>query len=78
MYVCHCAGPKGLTEKDVRDAVRAGAKCRSDVYKHHDTRPSCGICTKHMNEVMAATKAEMAAEKGDRQGTLRITPQPTE
>jgi len=58
MYVCHCAQPNGLTEEDVRDAVKAGARKRSDVYKHHNKRPSCGICTQHMNEVMAKALAE--------------------
>ncbi|GBQ25189.1 bacterioferritin-associated ferredoxin [Acetobacter estunensis NRIC 0472] len=43
MYVCAC---NGLTDKDVHDAVDAGARKPGEVYAARKCRAQCGNCVK--------------------------------
>ena len=42
MLVCNC---RGINEKQVAVAVKAGATHWIDVHTHFDTKPSCGKCS---------------------------------
>lgn len=41
MYVCNC---NGLTERQVKAAIEAGARNWMEVHLHHEVRPQCGKC----------------------------------
>ena len=41
MLVCNC---RGINEKQVKVAVRAGATHWAEVHTHFGTEPSCGKC----------------------------------
>lgn len=41
MYVCNC---NGLTERQVKAAIEAGARNWMEVHLYHDSRPQCGKC----------------------------------
>lgn len=41
MYVCNC---NGLTERQVKAAIDAGAETWMEVHLFHGVRPQCGKC----------------------------------
>jgi bacterioferritin-associated ferredoxin len=51
MLVCNC---RGINEKQVKVAVRAGATDWAEVHSHYGTEPSCGKCSCEIQEVIAA------------------------
>ena len=50
MYVCIC---RGITDKQVREAVREGAQSVSGVYRCLGCTPNCGQCAQFMEGVIA-------------------------
>ena len=50
MLVCNC---RGINEKQVRVAVKAGATHWSAVHSHYGTEPSCGKCSCEIQQVIA-------------------------
>ena len=54
MYVCNC---NGLTERQVRAAVEAGARKWTEVYAHHGCRPQCGRCVADVAAYLAPPQA---------------------
>jgi bacterioferritin-associated ferredoxin len=49
MIVCIC---NRITEKDVREAVRAGAETAEKAYACHDCEVQCGCCLDYAQEVI--------------------------
>ena len=41
MYVCNC---NGVTDREVDEAIAAGARRPKDVLAHHGCEPCCGRC----------------------------------
>ncbi len=41
MYVCNC---NGVTDREVSEAIEAGARCPRSVLAHHGAEPCCGRC----------------------------------
>ena len=58
MYVCNC---NGITEKNVQQAVKAGAATWKEVHHHFGYEPCCGRC---QIEIMTTLEANDSAEKG--------------
>lgn len=54
MVVCVCAA---VREKDVREAVRGGARCVKSLYASLGRRPNCGQCFSFAREIIAAETA---------------------
>tara|TARA_Y100000588_G_C14210348_1_gene906425 strand:- start:732 stop:956 length:225 start_codon:yes stop_codon:yes gene_type:complete len=50
MLVCNC---RGINEKQVNVAVRAGATHWAEVHSHYGTEPSCGKCSCEIQQVIA-------------------------
>lgn len=50
MLVCNC---RGINEKQVKIAVKAGVKNWTDVHSHFGTEPSCGRCSCEIQEAIA-------------------------
>jgi len=50
MLVCNC---RGINEKQVKVAVRAGATHWTEVHSHFGTEPSCGKCSCEIQQVIA-------------------------
>ena len=50
MYICNC---NGITERQVRAAVQAGAGRWKDVHAHYDCAPQCGKCQREMIDAIA-------------------------
>ena len=59
MYVCIC---NGITERQVKAAVAAGAKRWPDVHRHHGCRAQCGSCGP---EIAAHIHASAATDDAD-------------
>jgi len=61
MYVCNC---NGITEKQVKAAVRKGVQHWHEVLAHYGCEPQCGKCqcdiAQHMSEHGADGPAEAA------------------
>ena len=55
MIVCNC---RGLNEKKVRAAIRAGVARWSDVHAHYGTEPGCGKCACEIRQAMAEYSVE--------------------
>jgi bacterioferritin-associated ferredoxin len=49
MYVCLC---NGFTDRDVKNAVAAGAQGVSNVYESLGAPPQCAKCTVHIREII--------------------------
>jgi bacterioferritin-associated ferredoxin len=49
MYVCNC---NGIRERQVRQAIAAGARRPADVFKAHECRPRCARCVCEMREMI--------------------------
>ncbi|PIW26516.1 MAG: bacterioferritin [Rhodospirillales bacterium CG15_BIG_FIL_POST_REV_8_21_14_020_66_15] len=61
MYVCNC---NGITETEVKEAVRSGARKWDDVHTYFDCAPCCGKCERDMADAIreADREPEPAAE----------------
>ncbi|MBS0296681.1 MAG: (2Fe-2S)-binding protein [Proteobacteria bacterium] len=61
MYVCNC---NGIRERQVRQAIEAGAKRPRDVFAAHDARPQCAKCVCDMRRMIQdqAEALALAAE----------------
>jgi len=51
MIVCVC---NAITEKDVREAARNGARTPEAAYASHDCEVQCGCCLDYAQEIMDA------------------------
>ena len=49
MIICLC---NGITEKDVREAARNGARSPEQAYATLDCEPQCGCCLDYAQEVI--------------------------
>ncbi|MES1200666.1 MAG: (2Fe-2S)-binding protein [Pseudomonadota bacterium] len=47
MYVCNC---NGVTEREVEEAIAAGARRPKEVLAHHGCEPCCGRCLPEIAE----------------------------
>jgi bacterioferritin-associated ferredoxin len=61
MYVCIC---NGITERQVKAAVAAGAKRWPDVHRHHGCRAQCGSCGPEIVGYIRASAEEEGADAG--------------
>lgn len=56
MIVCHC---KGVSDRDIRAAVRGGASCRVQVGARCAAGTGCGGCHQTIDEILhAETRGE--------------------
>ena len=55
MLVCHC---KGLTDRDVRGAIEAGACTRREIARHCGAGSVCGGCRPLLDELLDVQPAE--------------------
>jgi bacterioferritin-associated ferredoxin len=58
MLVCHC---KGLTDRDVRSAIEAGACTRRDVVRRCGAGSVCGGCRPLIDELLEAGEPASSA-----------------
>ncbi len=58
MYICIC---NGITDRQVKAAVRAGATGWKDVHAHHGCQPNCGKCQCEIVEAIAEHGAERSS-----------------
>jgi len=49
MIVCVC---NAITEKEVRDAARKGARSPEAAYAEFDSEPQCGCCLDYAQEII--------------------------
>jgi bacterioferritin-associated ferredoxin len=49
VYVCNC---NGIRERQVREAVQAGARRPADIFKACGVRPQCARCVCDMREIL--------------------------
>ena len=57
MFVCVC---KGITDRQIRDAVIDGADSLGDVRRELGVASNCGRCAQCARQVIKQTKQEMA------------------
>ena len=55
MYVCIC---NGINDRQVKAAVKAGAKKWSDVHEYHGCKPECGGCGVEISEFINKSKQD--------------------
>jgi len=55
MYVCNC---NGITETEVKEAVRSGAEKWDDVHTYFDCAPCCGKCECEISEAICQARRE--------------------
>jgi bacterioferritin-associated ferredoxin len=53
MYVCNC---NGIKERDVQQAIDAGAQKPADVFRHCQTAAQCAKCVCDMRCMIQASK----------------------
>jgi len=51
LYICNC---NGITEREVKEAIDAGASHWEDVHAHYDREPCCGKCECEISEAIGA------------------------
>jgi bacterioferritin-associated ferredoxin len=61
MLVCHC---KGLTDRDVKGAIEAGACTRRDVARRCGAGSVCGGCRPLIDELLEAGEPTSSAPLG--------------
>ncbi|MDB3953317.1 (2Fe-2S)-binding protein [Alphaproteobacteria bacterium] len=49
MYICNC---NAITEREVNEAIGAGATHWEDVHAHYDHKPCCGKCECEISEAI--------------------------
>ena len=69
MFVCIC---NAINERQVTEAVEAGAGSALEVYAHWGCAPQCGICFNAMGEKVLAATGANAASTGN---VISIRPQ---
>tara|TARA_R100001163_G_C4913936_1_gene97048 strand:+ start:193 stop:462 length:270 start_codon:yes stop_codon:yes gene_type:complete len=57
MYVCNC---NGITETEVKEAVRSGAEKWDDVHTYFDCAPCCGKCECEISEAICQARRDTA------------------
>jgi len=67
MYICIC---KAIREREVDEAVRAGARRPSDVFRACGKSPQCGSCACDMRERIAQTLIHECAHERSAQPAL--------
>ena len=55
MYICNC---NGLTERQVEEAIAAGAKKWRDVHAFHGCSPQCGGCGVEIADYISPTSPQ--------------------
>ncbi len=55
MYICNC---NGITEKEMRTALKAGVERWDDVHAFYGHQPCCGQCQCEIVEAMVAQDNE--------------------
>ena len=55
MYVCNC---NGITDSEVKEAVRNGAEKWDDVHTYFDCAPCCGKCECEISEAICKARCE--------------------
>lgn len=53
MYVCNC---NGIRERDVYEAVEAGADRPAEVFRHCNASPQCAKCVCDVRRMIQATE----------------------
>lgn len=53
MYVCNC---NGIRERDVRDAIDAGAVKPADIFRRCQSHPRCAKCVCDMRRMIDETR----------------------
>ena len=53
MYICNC---NGIREREVRDAIDAGAARPADVFHHCQTQPQCAKCVCDMRRMIQGSQ----------------------
>lgn len=61
MYICIC---NRITDRQVKAAVRAGAKGWKDVHAHHGCKPNCGKCQCEIIEAIAEHRVDQSQFAG--------------
>jgi len=61
MYVCNC---NGVTDREVDEAVVAGAATAEAVLEHHGCSPCCGRCLIEIDGVIADFHGGCAQKEG--------------
>lgn len=59
MYVCNC---NGISERDVKSAVRAGAARWDDVHAYYGCTPACGKCECEIVDAIAEHRGKRRAD----------------
>jgi bacterioferritin-associated ferredoxin len=55
MYVCNC---NGITDSEVKEAVRSGAEKWDDVHTYFDCAPCCGKCECEIADAICKARSE--------------------
>lgn len=58
MYVCIC---NGITDRQVKAAVAAGAQKWPDVHEYYGFKPECGGCGVEISEFINKSKKEVTS-----------------
>jgi bacterioferritin-associated ferredoxin len=53
MYVCNC---NGIRERDVHQAIEAGADRPADVFRHCQAAPQCAKCVCDMRRMIQGSE----------------------
>jgi len=53
MYVCNC---NGIRERQVRDAIAAGARKPAEIFKACDAAAQCCRCVHEMRDMLVETR----------------------
>ncbi|WP_084004949.1 (2Fe-2S)-binding protein [Magnetovibrio blakemorei] len=55
MYICLC---RGISNHDVRDAVKDGAQTAKCVFKSCGKKPKCGKCIMYLSDCISQQSSE--------------------
>ena len=53
MFICNC---HGLNEQKVKEAARAGVEKWEDIHSYFGTKPSCGMCSEEIRQIISEQK----------------------
>ena len=53
MYICNC---NAINQRQIQDAIDAGAVCYKDVLGHHGCVPQCGKCQTEVDDAISSPK----------------------
>lgn len=57
MYVCNC---NGIREREVREAIEAGARRPADVFRACEAKPCCARCVCDMRQMIEEQAISLA------------------